>query len=186
MKTQTNSGFTLIEILIVTAIAVILIGAGSVYLSGFHSEGQADSQAQQITTLLQAAQEKSRGRQNDSRWGVYITNSVSGQATYALYQVDEEALSGGCEGACGTPDESGVVPGTILERGVLPTGVSFSVPATGVNQNIIFAKSTGLPATATTIVLSATGSQTLKTIYVSANGQIEYRTSVPEEVPNAS
>lgn len=153
----------MVEILIVVAIIIMALGLSSLYLSNFQLGRRVGIEASQLTAMLKAAQEKSIGQENDSRWGVYINNPVSGQGAYALYMVDEGHVGGG-------------IPGTPTELRTMPAGTILTDPTAGATKNIVFERGTGLPTSATTVVLDASVSPTNTiTVYVNANGQIEYR-----------
>ena len=160
-----RAGFTLIEVMISVGIGALLIAVSTLYLAGYRSNQHIETQAGELVALLQSAQEKSASQENNARWGVLITNPSSAPATFALYQVDEALL------AVGEPFSS--VPGAIIEQLGLPDGVSFSDPASGGQTNIVFARGTGLPISVKQAILQSGGTQ--KTVYVDANGRIEYR-----------
>lgn len=160
-----RSGFTFIEVLIVLAISITILGIGAIYLGGFRTGQRIEIETKQITTLLESAQEKSRSQENDARWGVYL-NNASDRGTYSLYQVDEATLLLG---------DTGTEPGTVSIQRTLPVDVSFTTPATTETLNIIFSLGTGLPSIGTSVSLSTRGTSDTRTITVGANGQIEYQ-----------
>ncbi len=160
-----QNGFTLIEVLIVLAISIVILGFGAIYLNGFRTGERIENETKQITALLESAQEKSRSQENGARWGVYVNNTAE-RGTYSLYQVDEATLLAG---------DTGTEPGTVSVRRTLPVDVSFTTPAAHGTANILFSLGTGLPVTNTSIELSARGTNETRVISIGANGQIEYQ-----------
>ena len=174
-KETQQDGFTFVEVLISIGVAVVILTVGGFYLSGIHSSSRIESQAQELITLLRAAQEKAASQENNARWGVYINNeagpanpdgSATATGSYTLYQVNEALL------AAGPPYTD--VPGTILTRQQLPSGVVFSPPVPGALINVVFSKGTGLPNAGTAVTLRPSlSSSEMRTVIIDANGRIE-------------
>lgn len=152
----------MIEVAFAIGIMMIVATAGSFYLSGVRSDRQAFYLAEQLTTLFKAAQEKSASQENNSRWGVFVSNADPSSPYYALYQVNEDLLGEGGEG----------IPGTVTERKLLPNGVIFLAPASSEELNILFARGTGLPTEESLITIRSSAGSIEKSIFIKANGQI--------------
>jgi prepilin-type N-terminal cleavage/methylation domain-containing protein len=163
-KSFARQGFTLIETLIVIGIGLLILGVGTLYITGANTAKRAEAEGSRIAALLQAAQERSMSQESNARWGVFFKNSVSDGPTYELYQVDEDLLTAGVV----TP------PGTTLEKRQLSAELTFSSPAAGEEINVIFARATGLPAASTTITVVGIDNASLTaTLSVHRNGKID-------------
>ena len=162
---QAKSGFTLIEVLIVVGIGVLVLAVGSLYLVGYRNNRHVETQAQELVTLLQSAQEKSSGQENGSRWGVHVVNPSEGRGTYAIFEVDEDLLS--------AEPPYDAAPGTVLEQLTLPENTTFALPVSGEQTTVVFAKGTGLPVATATITIQSAGNEL--SVYVESSGRIEFR-----------
>jgi prepilin-type N-terminal cleavage/methylation domain-containing protein len=159
-----NSAFTLIETLIVIAIGLLILGVGTLYITGANTAKRAEAEGTRIAALLQAAQERSMSQESNARWGVFVRNDAGAGASYELYQVDEDLLIAGGS----TP------PGTTLEKRKLAAELTFSSPALGEEVNVIFARATGLPVASTTLtVVGVDNASFTAVISVHRNGKIE-------------
>lgn len=152
---MSRRGFTLIEIVIVTAIGVVL---GALAFWGF-SSGSAredlDLVTASVVATLREASERARSQQGSSAWGVYFSNPASGEDYYALF-------SGSTYTAASSTHQ-------------LPRTLEWSNPASGASTEIVFNKLTGLPTTEKLVELRLKiDSTATKTIRVGVNGAISY------------
>lgn len=167
-STSSLGAFTLIETLIVLGLGVLLLGLSLVYFGGFHTGGRVDTAAKELASVLESAQVRSIGQEDNSRWGVYIDNPSSGIATFTLYRVDEDLFTA-------DPPTVGV-PGATIERQPVASGITMTDPASGTYLNVVFSRGTGLPDTIASVSLVADNyPDSIRTVTVSDNGRIEYR-----------
>lgn len=142
-----HSGFTLIEILLSIAILVILFGVLSPVYGYFFNRNNLDLAGQQLVQDLRRAQTLARGMQNDNNWGVYITGSsttIFEGATYANRNISYDEI----------------------------TNFNGNILASGTTE-IVFLKSTGMPLTIATIILSSPNNETLN-VSINSQGTINY------------
>lgn len=160
-----HKGFTLIEILISTAIALILTAVTLGNLVGFRSEKKLDNSAQAIVALLRTAQEKSVNQEDSVRWGVSFYNSSTTKDSFELFQVDETLLSSSSYTA---------VPGTSTDKHALSAGVEMHNLEQGERLNVVFNKFSGQLNEETAVTIrSSSASSSQRTITISANGRID-------------
>lgn len=151
-KISNQSGFTLLEILLVVGILVVLAAISRDFYGSFVSGAQLDANAKTIIYDLRNTRDKAMNGQDARRWGVHFVNGASDY--YETFS---------------TPTDYSDGSKTIGVTTYLSSGVSFSYPAEGVNSDIIFEKISGT-ASATSIIIS--GQQNLKTISISSQGLI--------------
>jgi len=147
-------------------ITAILLVVGSVSMLGYLGSQNLESETRAIIALMRDAQSKAMGQDNESRWGVYLTNNAgSVRDSYAIFQADETLVSSSTYIG---------IPGTVLENRTMRSNVEFVNPAT--TTAILFAKVSGLPNTSTTILLQRTGdASNQRTVFISGNGKIDYQ-----------
>lgn len=147
---MSSRGFSLLELLIVVAIMVILLGAGSGFYQGFGKNVELSSTSQTIAADLRLMQAKAMAGESGYKWGARFVKNVSGDY-YLLFSTDG-------------------INSTTTATTTLSSGIKFSDPASGY-KDIIFNKISGtIPAaTTTSITLSGitatTTVSTLGTIY---------------------
>lgn len=136
--------FTLIELLLVVIILAMLVWLTLPLSLDFYRSWQLDSIAQEILQTLRRAQLKAMSIENDSNFGVYLTND-----NYILFR-----------------------GGSFVERDVLYDEV-FNLPeiitVSGI-QEIVFSKFEGLPSVTGNIVLSNNGNS--QTITINKVGRV--------------
>ena len=153
----TKKGFSLLEILLVMGILAIL---GTVAFSSFVNYQivvEADEEANRIRSLLRFAQGKSINFEENSQWGVHFFNPSSGSPLYELFAGSS-------------------YPGTIKETAYLPPRFTFTSPAVGTVQDIIFKKRNGESMDSSTITITITptsGQNQSRNISVTSQGNIQ-------------
>jgi len=71
-----HKGFTLIEILIVIAIIIILVGISFPFLRGFQKESDLVNSSEKIVSSLRLAQNKTLASKQSGQWGVFFATST--------------------------------------------------------------------------------------------------------------
>lgn len=74
-KKETNSGMTLIEILVVVAIAVILTGIATLSFYNFHSGQSLPNTVDEVTSLLNEARSRTLSGDSGLQYGVHIQST---------------------------------------------------------------------------------------------------------------
>lgn len=87
LKSRITNGFTLIELMIVIAIAIILIGAMLPVFGNLQSSAQLNESTSQLIQALRIAKERSVSNMNNSSHGIYLEAD-----RYTLYQGSSYAL----------------------------------------------------------------------------------------------
>jgi type II secretory pathway pseudopilin PulG/sugar lactone lactonase YvrE len=134
---KNNKGLTLIELLITMGIVIILAGIGASSYFGYQTQQSVDAVASELLANLRDVQQKAISQDQGSAWGVRI-NAVSDDNDYY------EIFYG-----------NNYVSGTVSSRVTLPSDVEFLVPAQSNTMEILFAKSTGLPASDYVITIAS-------------------------------
>jgi len=151
----------LIEIILVTALTVILALITAASLLNKRNSLDLDSTTKQISALLHEAQSRSAAEENFTVWGVHFDNSTSTTPFYSLFKT--AYLSGGEIG-----------------HYRLPSDVKYSTSSIsqGASVDVTFSQISGLPSASTsiTIYLTAAGTLTSKssTISISSSGLISF------------
>ncbi|MDP3880635.1 MAG: prepilin-type N-terminal cleavage/methylation domain-containing protein, partial [bacterium] len=143
---KSASGFTLIEILISTAIALVLTAVAVSNLVGFRTEKKLDNTATSIVALLRTAQEKSVNQEGGVGWGVSFNNSSTTKDSFELFQVNETLLA--------SSSYTGV-PGTSTDKQAIFSGIELDTPEMGERLNVAFDKFSGQLDAAETIVINS-------------------------------
>ncbi|MFH0779399.1 MAG: type II secretion system protein [Parcubacteria group bacterium] len=81
-----QSGFTLMEVMVVLTITIILVAASVPFYSFFQSFGVLNSSKQEVLENVRLTQSKARAGENNSSFGVYFLNNQ-----YTIYQGDSYA-----------------------------------------------------------------------------------------------
>jgi Tfp pilus assembly protein FimT len=76
IKNQKNSGFTLVELLIILGILIITTTAVPAYRN-FQKESDLINSAEEIINILRVAQSKTLASEQDSQWGVYFSTTTA-------------------------------------------------------------------------------------------------------------
>lgn len=141
MQRKTNSGFTLIELILVIAITLILVAAASPVYGNFLVSTQLNESSIQIVQLLREARNQSISRQGDSSYGVFFASSnvtsYKGDS-YAMRDVSYDYIF------------------------VLDNGVSISTTLSG--NEVSYSKGLGVPTSTGTVTIthSTTGTRAVE------------------------
>jgi len=156
-NTKYNLGFTIIELVVALAVAIILASAGFLNIISYKNNQGVSSESQEIATALRAAQNNSLSQEAGNRWGVYFENTLENGAFYVIF-------SGLAYSAT-----------TTYTKNVLPSNVKFITPALGATSSVVFTPITGLPNPALSVKISLISNQNVSsTISAMSNGQIQY------------
>ena len=149
-----NSGFSAIEVLLVIGILVILAGVGGTNLFRYYQKSTLTHEAQKITALLKATQQRAISGEDNQAWKVhFLNNAGSGSDYYEVFKGDSD---------------------TALVRYPLPSSIDFVVPYEASAVDFVFATRTGIPATATSVIIKLVGDASASsTISVNRAGQIQ-------------
>ena len=106
---QNKAGYSLVELLLATAILLVLIGLTTTFYRPFYLRNQLDVATHSLVLELYRAQSLSRNGAQDSSWGVHITGTsatVFRGATYATRTVvdDETYIMPSVISVSGTTD----------------------------------------------------------------------------------
>ncbi len=131
-----RAGFTMIEVLIVTALTIATAVAGFTGFSTFRKSQTLKLGVQELAATLSAARQQSIAQENGTGWGVRLTSGSSTDAhTYKVF-------SG-----------SSFAAGTTTQSYVLGRGAKFSNPYTSSTMDVLFAGATGFPSSSQVITL---------------------------------
>ena len=152
-----ESGFSLLELLIVIAIVGLLAAGVGVSLVNYQRTAALDSSAKEIVGNLRFAQSKAitgedgNADSTSDKWGVRFTNGTND--TYRIFYGNSYNVN------------------NAKEEIYLPSSVSFSAPAEENNLDVIFTKISGTTTATAVTIANANGSET-RTITVDASGRI--------------
>lgn len=139
LRARHVAGFTLLEIVIVTALTAILGTAAVMSLpTVFRSTTELDAAAKQLQDNLVGAQQNAQSQYENSAWGVYLNAATAGSHYYKVFYGDSYAT------------------GTVTDTVYLPKSVEFLTPAQGNTEEIDFPKVTGIPAVDHGVTLALT------------------------------
>ncbi|MEK7452987.1 MAG: type II secretion system protein [Patescibacteria group bacterium] len=155
---KTSKGFTLMEVLIVSAILVILSSAIGITLFSYQRDTTLKSTEKDIINYLRIANQKAISGEDanldgaSEKWGIRFTNSTDDY--YQLFYGNS------------------FLEANTTEKIYLPTSLIFSDPSEGQNKDFIFNRVNGA-TTSDFVIISLLGDATqLKTITVNSNGSI--------------
>lgn len=153
-----KQGFSLIEIVIVSAIIGVLAVVSITNLFSRRGPEELNSTTKKIVSLLREAQNRSISQASSTGWGVHFENSTSTTPFYALFA-------------------SSYTSNTIVGYYSLPPSIRYSTSsiAQGNSLDISFTQITGLPSNSASIVLELlTGNNVSasSTIVVESSGVI--------------
>jgi prepilin-type N-terminal cleavage/methylation domain-containing protein len=126
-------GFTLVELLIVMALAFVLVVAAVPIYGQLQVRAQLTETSAQVVQTLRAARENSLARFHNSTYGVFLNLSTTGADSYVLYQ--------GASYAARDVNYDRVV---VLENSLSFTNLNFATTTNG-NIDINFSSGLGLP-----------------------------------------
>lgn len=158
-----RSAFTLIELLLTTAIVAVLGTIGLIYILNYKQRQNLSSDTQEIVVIIRNAQDRSISQEATSTqgsggcWGIHFENPSSGADFYALFKGLTYATS------------------AIVSQNVLSSSVQFDTPTSSSSSTVIFLPFTGLPDNSLTVKISVIGNPTVSsTIIINSNGKIQY------------
>lgn len=151
------SGFTLIELLLVLAIFAVLSTVSILFLTGYRSRNTLTIEAKKIATQIREVQNRAVVQQDSDQWGIRFQNPSAAADSYVFFR-----------GA----SFSGATASTTVG---LNSRIKFLDPGEGANKEIVFAKITGLPNTATSVIISLTTDNSASTtISIDSQGVVNY------------
>lgn len=131
-----RSGFTMVEVLIVTALTIATAVAGFTGFSSFRKSQTLKLGVHELSAALSAARQQAIAQENGTAWGVRLTSGTSTNPhTYKIFSGNSFAA------------------GTTTQNYVLGRGAKFSNPYTSSTLDIIFAGATGFPSSSQIISL---------------------------------
>ena len=143
-----QSGFTMIEMLIVIALIAILAGFSAIYLSTILSKNNLDVTSQTVVSTLRRAQVLSQAVKEDSPWGVKINIGE-----IVLFKGD------GYLNRDPNYDELTSIPNAVDVLGI---------------SEVVYSKMSGLPNTTGDITLQASATEEQKNININTKGRLTY------------
>ena len=155
-----GNGFTLVEIVLVSALMVVLAGFGSIALNSFLKFQELESATREVILRVRDAQQRAITQEEGSAWGIRFVNNVGSQDLYMLFQ-----------GASYT------VPFTTT---FLHSRIEWETPPEGEVLDVAFAKISGETPSDAIITLRLLGKdcgsspESCRTITVKENGVIQY------------
>ena len=156
MIPNSNSGFTMLELLLVLGIFAVLAAVAAFQLANFQRGAKLESASKDIVGTLRLAHDRAvlgeDGNTDGSgdAWGIRFANAASD--TYQTF--------------FGSTYSSGNVKETVF----LPSGVSFTAPTEGFNADVVFAKLIG--TTTLQFIVSVADDTTTKTITTDTTGRV--------------
>lgn len=152
-KNKSNSGFTLVELLMVLAITAVMAGIGIATYFNLNQRNQVADMAERIVADLRSAQSNAQSQEGGQQWGMHFDNTLSNNPFYSTFY--------------GSSYASGTVTQVVSLNG---TGLSFTSPASGTSTNIIFTTPYGVPTASGSVTIAGAGAS--DTINVSSVGTI--------------
>lgn len=143
-------GFTLLEVLLVTAILVVMATVATGYYRNYAKSVELNQSANEILAELKLARQKAIAGEDDKKWGIRFDNGTDDK--YELFSTATDYVSG-----------------TIVETVFLKGGVAFTAPPSASSTDVLFNKITG-SANNAAITISSEGNT--KTITVTGVGNI--------------
>ncbi len=154
-KLNTDSGFTLIELIITISITAILASVGFVNLIGYFQRKNLDLTGQEVAAVLRSAQSYSTSQEDGKQWGIHFENTTSSD------EVDFYELFSGASYSTST----------VAQKVPLQSGINFSNPPIGQSINVFFAPTTGL-STSTVISIIGSVGGVVKDVIIKNNGGV--------------
>ena len=148
-----TAGFTLIELVLTLGILSILAGIGIFSYANSYRVNLLNNSAEELAFLARLAQQESISQKGNNAWGIRFDNTDSGSPFAAVFS--------------GT-----YAPANVKEYYSFPTQLQLSSPSAGNSVTVTFAKLTGLPDAATSIVFGARGPSLTKTLTINEAGGV--------------
>lgn len=136
-----KKGFSLIEVLLVTAILAVLGTVGSGFFGFYAKNIELDATAKAITADLKFARSKALAGENGLHWGVHFENGASSDF-YVIYSSPTSTYANAST--------------TAMSTTTLGSGIVFVAPPTSSSTNILFTTVTGATSSST-ITISRDG-----------------------------
>lgn len=156
MTAERKSGFTLLEVLITTAILVAVTWIVNGYYRNFAKSRELDIAAKSVSFSLRSSQSRAIAGEDLKKWGIHFVNGVAAFDDY--YEIFS------------TPTTYADVATVVDQTVYLPSSVAFSDPATNSVKDIIFDRIKGSISVSTTVSIISEGAT--KVITVNAQGNI--------------
>jgi len=161
-----KKAFTLIEIIIVTALLGIMSVIGIVSITNYQKDTEFGTTAQGIVSQLRYAQGRSTSGEGTTTWGVHFDLTDPDNQFYAIFQ--------GANYAAGTD---------IVKTYLSGSARLYNVTLNGAGNDVLFARLTGITSqygtgtsSAAVCVVSTSALTTCKkTITITANGNISWQ-----------
>lgn len=147
-----QTGFTLLELMLVIAILVILATMSRDFFGSFVPGAQLEDNAKTIIYDLRNTRDKAMNGQDSRLWGIHFINGTSDY--YEIFS---------------TPTDYNDVAKTVILSSYLKNNIIFNSPAESSSLDIIFSKISGQVASSSVII--KTGNNT-RTISIGAQGLI--------------
>lgn len=128
-------GFTLIEIILVTALTAMLVLAAVPFFQSFSASHQIDANTQDVINVLRRAQSAAMEGKGDGKYGVHFTTGPG--ASFIFFKGDSYAAR----------------DASYDDAYTLPQSISLAVNLGG-PADIIFSKLNGIPDVSGTVALS--------------------------------
>lgn len=156
-RKKTERGITMIELVVVMGIFAILAVSVRFFPIDLFYAKSLDDDATKIAFALRGAHDRAVAQEGASAWGVHFVNGPSGGDYYQVFEGDSFAA------------------GVVAERVNLNETVQFLTPPSSSSSDVLFAKMTGLPSGASSLIISLVSKPSAtKTISILSNGQIQY------------
>ena len=145
----------MIELLISIALFSLIVGYGTVSYLDFRNKQIVRGQVDTLVADVRWTMARAKGQESGEGWGIYFENSGgSGNHFYEIWRGDSYAA------------------GTVVRRVSLDGTISFASPASGLTEEIIFSKSTGLPMDDHDIVIYSSSVGSVGEVYVNTLGRV--------------
>ncbi len=172
-----SRGFSLVEIILVIGIMVILTTIGVARYSSLKTSKSLNNMVNRIATDITYTMQRSKTQEGGLQWWTHFDNPSSGEDYYWICSGASYAAAGSGGGKTCT---DGNPANKNVQKIVLPSGLSFSAPASNNWTDIIFKKSTGLPVNSSgtpitsPITITVSNGSTSKNIIIDKNGRVDY------------
>ncbi len=148
---SSHRAFTILEILITLAIALILLGVSVTTLLNYRTSRELDTITDTIASKLEEARSNAMSGKNGTNFGLAFSTS-----TYIYWS--------------GSSYFQGAVENTIYP---ISSNLSITSTISGTDHAVMFARITGLPnVTGTTTITNNFNASTSDSIYIGPNGEI--------------
>jgi len=152
MSKQNKNGFTLLELVLVIGMIVIIASISRDFYGSFVGGAQLENSAKVIIYDLRNTRDKAMNGLEDKNWGIHFVNGASDY--YEIFS---------------TPTNYSDLAKATLVTSYLPSGITYSSPAEGVNSDILFTKISGQVASSSIIIKAGL---TERPIFIQAQGLI--------------